>query len=111
MKTQSESDMDKQNSSLVRLLLEKIDHLDEAALVRKKVFNVSNLQMYTGWSLSKIYKLTSARLIPFSKPTNGSLFFEREKIEEWLLQNPSYTEDDIEERVSAHLRKNHRRNS
>lgn len=80
--------MDKQNSSLVRLLLEKIDHLDEAALVRKKVFNVANLQMYTGWSLSKIYKLTSARSIPFSKPTNGSLFFEREKIEEWnSLQN------------------------
>ncbi len=103
--------MDKQNSSLVRLLLEKIDHLDEAALVKKKVFNVANLQMYTGWSLSKIYKLTSARLIPFSKPTNGSLFFEREKIEEWLLQNPSYTEDDIEEKVSAHLRKHHSRNS
>ena len=65
--------MDKQNSSLVQLLLEKIDHLDEAALVKKRVFNVTNLQMYTGWSLSKIYKLTSARLIPFSKPTYGSL--------------------------------------
>jgi len=103
--------MNKQNSSLVQLLLEKIDHLDEAALVKKKVFNVSNLQMYTGWSLSKIYKLTSARLIPFSKPTNGSLFFEREKIEEWLLQNPSYTEDDIEEKVNAHFRKHHRSNS
>lgn len=103
--------MDKQNSSLVQLLLEKIDHLDEAALVKKKVFNVSNLQMYTGWSLSKIYKLTSARLIPFSKPTNGSLFFEREKIEEWLLQNPSYAEDDVEEKVNAHLRKHHRRSS
>lgn len=103
--------MDKQNSSLVRLLLEKIDHLDEAALVRKKVFNVANLQMYTGWSLSKIYKLTSARSIPFSKPTNGSLFFEREKIEEWLLQNPSFTEDEIEGEVNAHLRKHHRNNS
>jgi len=103
--------MDKQNSSLVRLLLEKIDYLDEAALVRKKVFNVTNLQMYTGWSLSKIYKLTSARLIPFSKPTNGSLFFEREKIEEWLLRNPSYTEDYIEERVNTHLKKYNRNNS
>ena len=103
--------MNKQNSSLVQLLLEKIDHLDEAALVKKKVFNVANLQMYTGWSLSKIYKLTSARLIPFSKPTNGSLFFEREKIEEWLLQNPSYSEDGIEEKVNAHLIKNHRSNS
>ena len=97
--------MNKQNSSLVQLLLEKIDHLDEAALVKKKVFNVANLQKYTGWSLSKIYKLTSARLIPFSKPTNGSLFFEREKIEQWLLQNPSYSEDDIAEKVKAHLRK------
>ncbi len=102
--------MDKQNSSLVRLLLEKIDHLDEAALVRKKVFNVTNLQMYTGWSLSKIYKLTSARLIPFSKPTNGSLFFEREKIEQWLLQNPSYTQEDIEEKANTHLQRHRRIN-
>jgi predicted DNA-binding transcriptional regulator AlpA len=97
--------MDKQNSSLVQLLLEKIDHLDEAALVKKKVFNVNNLKMYTGWSLSKIYKLTSARLIPFSKPTNGSLFFEREKIEQWLLQNPSYTEEEIKAKTDTHLRK------
>jgi len=103
--------MNKQNSSLVQLLLDKIDHLDEAALVKKRVFNVANLQMYTGWSLSKIYKLTSSRLIPFSKPTNGSLFFEREKIEQWLLQNPSYTEDYLEEKVNAHLRKHHRDNS
>ncbi|ASV31029.1 DNA-binding protein [Maribacter cobaltidurans] len=103
--------MDKQNSSLVKLLLEKIDHLDEAALVKKKVFNVANLQMYTGWSLSKIYKLTSARLIPFSKPTNGSLFFEREKIEEWLLQNPSYTETELEEKVNTHLKKHRLENS
>ena len=99
--------MDKQNSSLVQLLLEKIDHLDEAALVKKKVFNVTNLQIYTGWSLSKIYKLTSARLIPFSKPTNGSLFFDREKIERWLLNNPSHTTEDIEEKVSKHLRKHY----
>jgi predicted DNA-binding transcriptional regulator AlpA len=103
--------MNKQNSSLVRLLLDKIDHLDEAALVKKKVFNVTNLQMYTGWSLSKIYKLTSARLIPFSKPTNGSLFFEREKIEQWLLQNPSYTDEEIEERVNAHFKKHNRNKS
>ena len=103
--------MDKQNSSLVKLLLEKIDHLDEAGLVKKKVFNVTNLQMYTGWSLSKIYKLTSARLIPFSKPTNGSLFFEREKIEEWLLKNPSYAEEELEEKVNAHLKKHYRGNS
>ncbi|SEM15781.1 hypothetical protein SAMN04488008_11079 [Maribacter orientalis] len=102
--------MNKQNSSLVRLLLEKIDHLDEAALVKKRVFNVTNLQMYNGWSLSKIYKLTSARLIPFSKPTNGSLFFEREKIEEWLLQNPSYGEAELEEKVNAHLKRHHQGN-
>ena len=103
--------MNMHNSSLLQLLLEKMEHLDEAALVNKKVFTVANLQRYTGWSLSKIYKLTSARLIPFSKPTNGSLFFEREKIEQWLLQNPSYVEKELEEKVNAHLRNHHRSKS
>ncbi|WP_156950090.1 hypothetical protein [Maribacter antarcticus] len=54
--------------------------MDEAAFVKKKVFNVTNLKVYTRWGLSKIYKLTSAWLILFSKPTDGSLFFDREKI-------------------------------
>lgn len=101
--------MNKQNSSLVQLLLEKIDHLDEAGLIKKKVFNVANLQAYTGWSLSKIYKLTSTKQIPFSKPTNGSLFFEREKIEEWLLQNAVREEDDSANKEYVQVRKRPRK--
>lgn len=97
--------MNKANSSLIQLLLDKLDNLDESSLVKKKVLNVSNLSKYTGWSLSQIYKMTASGKIPHSKPTNGSLFFDREKIEEWLLKNPCFTEEESQSELENYLRR------
>lgn len=99
--------MNKSNSTLIQVLLDKLDHLDETALAKKKVFNIANLAAYTGWSFSKIYKLTSSKIIPHSKPTNGSLFFDREKIEEWLLENPCHTLNESQNDLDEYLRRKH----
>lgn len=95
--------MNKSNASLFQLLLDKLDSIDETTLSKKKVFNVKDLSTYTGWSKAQIYKMSSANLIPFSKPTNGSLFFSREKIEEWLLSNPIGTPNSSLENVQDYL--------
>ena len=42
---------------------------------------------YLGYAKSYVYKLTSAGILPFSKPNNKSIFFEREKLENWMLSN------------------------
>jgi len=36
-----------------------------------------------------VYKLTAAGVLPFSKPNGKKIYFEREKLEEWLLSNQS----------------------
>jgi len=36
-----------------------------------------------------MYKLTSAGILPFSKPNGKSIFFDREKLEAWMLSNVS----------------------
>lgn len=42
---------------------------------------------YLGYAKSYVYKLTSAGILPFSKPNGKSIFFEREKLEKWMLSN------------------------
>ncbi len=44
---------------------------------------------YLGYAKSYVYKLTSAGILPYSKPNNKSIFFDREKLEEWMLGNAS----------------------
>jgi predicted DNA-binding transcriptional regulator AlpA len=94
--------MSKQNISIEDLHTIFKDSL----LAQKRVFNLKDLMSYTGWSDKNIYRLTSLSLIPFTKPTKGSLFFDRLKIEEWLLSNSSPTNQEVDDLVNRHLFKN-----
>ena len=44
---------------------------------------------YLGYKKSYMYKLTSVGILPFSKPNGKSIFFDREKLKEWMLSNAS----------------------
>ena len=66
-------------------------------MTQKRTFNVEELSRYTGFSKSFIYKLTSARRIPFSQPNGKLIIFDREKIEDWLLSNEISPVEDVEQ--------------
>ena len=55
----------------------------------KKVLTVSEACEYLGYKKSYLFKLTSGGIIPFSKPNGKTIFFEKAKLEEWMLSNPS----------------------
>ncbi|MEN3159510.1 helix-turn-helix domain-containing protein [Alkalimonas sp. NCh-2] len=63
-------------------------------LNNKAVLNVAECSAFTGLSVSYIYKLTHTGKIPHSKPNGKLVFFDRKKVEEWLLSNPIETEAD-----------------
>lgn len=56
---------------------------------QNKVLTFEQACQYLGYAKSYVYKLTSAGILPFSKPNNKSIFFEREKLEAWMLGNAS----------------------
>lgn len=60
----------------------------EANIFTKRVLTFDEACLYTGYKPSYMQKLTSGGVIPCSKPNGKSLFFDREKLEEWLLSNP-----------------------
>jgi prophage regulatory protein len=58
---------------------------------------------YTGYALKYIYNLVSWNRIPYSKPNGGKLFFEREKLDQWLSRNTSMTQEEMEQAASTYV--------
>lgn len=74
---------------------------------RKKVMNVDDLVSYTGLSKSKIYKLTHLKLIPTgNNPNIRQKFFDRDKIDTWLLGEPDLSDEFLEHQFNKTLLKN-----
>ena len=55
----------------------------------KKVLSFSEGCDYLGLKKSYVYKMTAGGILPFSKPNGKKIFFDREKLEAWMLGNAS----------------------
>jgi prophage regulatory protein len=69
--------------------------LNKNNLAWKTVFNMNEACEYTGFSKSTMYKLVANEVIPFSKPNGKMIFFDRQKLDDWLLSNGSYSESQL----------------
>ena len=70
----------------------------------KKVLNLEDLVLYTGLSESTIYKLSRLNLIP--KGDNKEirkLFFEKDRIDDWLLGKPDVSDEYLEQKFNEQL--------
>lgn len=54
---------------------------------------------------SFLYKLTSEGKINFFKPNNGKIYFKKEDLENWMLQNEVKSFNVLEESVNKNLLK------
>ena len=78
------------------LIEERLKRIEELLLSNKKVLTFDEVVTYTGFKASYLYKLTSTYAIPYSKPGGGKLFFEKDEIDSWLLENKCRTTRQIE---------------
>ncbi|MCH7411873.1 helix-turn-helix domain-containing protein [Belliella sp. R4-6] len=88
------------------LILNKLNRIEKFIFGLKNILNVEELCEYTGFKKSFIYKLVHQRKIPYSKPNGKVLFFERKKIDNWLLQNSHKTQAEIKQEAFSFKRKN-----
>lgn len=68
-------------------LEERLERIERLLSSNKEVLTFEEACEYMGVSRSFLYKLTSRRQIPHSKPNGKMIFFEKKKINIWLLQN------------------------
>ncbi len=82
------------------IIIEKLNKL-ETLLVSsvKQILTVEDLINYTGFSRSYIYKLVHKNIIPYSKPNGKTLFFQKNEIDTFLLQNKSASISQIEQKA------------
>lgn len=84
---------------------ERLDRIEKLLLSAKKVLTFDELVEYTGLSKSYLYKLTSSAKIPHSKPSGKILFFDKEKIDRWLLDNHVKSEQEIANEANTYTSK------
>lgn len=79
-------------------ILKELQDIKQLTLLStKKVLTMDDVSLLTGLSKSHIYKLVSWKKIPHYKSNGGKLtFFEKDEIEQWLLQNRIKTTEEIE---------------
>lgn len=80
----------------LKLLMAELKRL---LVSQKTVFTVDDFCTYTGMAKPTAYKLTSGHLIEFSCPQGKVIYFEKKKVDEWLLKNPILPIDDVNQRV------------
>lgn len=68
---------------------------DELKLNMKPILTVDDLSKYLDYSPEYIYKMTHNREIPYYKPNGKKLYFKRDEIDEWVLSNKVFTQDEL----------------
>ncbi|KGO96084.1 helix-turn-helix domain-containing protein [Flavobacterium enshiense] len=74
---------------------------------QKEILSFKEALVYLDVSKSFLYKLTSKRIIVFTKPNGGKIYFQKKDLDNWMLQNSSNCEQELEGEISNHLRRNY----
>ena len=68
---------------------QRLDRIERLLRGQKTVLNFVEACEFTGLSKTYMYKLTHQGRIPHFKPHGKNIYFNREELEQWLLQNPA----------------------
>lgn len=90
------------------LIFERLDRLERLLTANKEVLTFEETCDYTGISRSYLYKLTASGNIPHSKPNGKMIFFEKSKLNNWLLQNRRKSHAEITDDTLKYTFKNRR---
>ncbi len=87
-------------------LTERLNRIERLLVAHKEVLTFEEASEYTGISRSYLYKLTASKDIPHSKPNGKMIFFEKKKLNEWLLRNQRKSNQEIEKEALDYTFKN-----
>ncbi len=74
-----------------------------ATTQNKRVLTFQEGCTYLGLRPSYVYKMTSAGILPYSKPNGKKIYFDREKLEDWMLSNSRSSNQEKEVQASTYV--------
>lgn len=69
-------------------LEDRLIRMEQLLTANKEVLTLDEACQYTGISRAYMYKLTASEKIPHSKPSGKMIYFDRKRLDSWLLRNP-----------------------
>ena len=82
---------------------DRLRNIETLLLSQKTVLNFDEVAVFTGLSKSHLYKLTCSGGIPCFKPSGKHIYFNRQEIEQWLMQNRKPTNVEIDSQVKNYI--------
>ncbi len=83
-----------------------LEEIKNNLFLQKAVFNFDEACKYCNLSKSKMYKHTSNKNIPYYKPQGKLIFFKKEELDHWLLQNRQSSKEELERVATKYSLKN-----
>ena len=80
----------------VEELAMRLDQLEGTLWLSKNVLTSTEAALYLGIAASYLYKLTSKKKIPHYKPNGRCIYFNKEELSRWALQNPVALNENVE---------------
>jgi len=80
---------------------DRLSHIEALLLSQKNVLTFDEVAEYTKLSKSYLYKLTSSGGIPCYKPNGKHIYFNKQEIDQWLLQNRKATTKEIDNQAAT----------
>jgi len=84
-------------------VLEYLQRIEKMLLSQKDVLTFGEGADFIGISKSHLYKLTMDNLIPYYKPRNKMIYFDRAELSNWLLQNRITPADELEAKAATYV--------
>jgi predicted DNA-binding transcriptional regulator AlpA len=85
---------------------DRLDKIEKLLTATKNVLTFDEGCSYTGYSPSYMHKMCSANTIPYSKPNGKAIFFDRLKLDAWLLRNHRKSKTEIEDEANLYALRN-----
>lgn len=73
-----------------------INDIQSKVFYLKEALTSQEAAQYLGMKLSTLYKKTMNNEIPFYSPCNKRLYFKRQELEQWMLQNRHLTNEEMQ---------------
>ncbi|MBK6362021.1 MAG: helix-turn-helix domain-containing protein [Saprospiraceae bacterium] len=79
----------------------RLRNIESLLLSQKTVLNFDEVADYTGLSKSYLYKLTCSGGIPCYKPQGKHIYFNKQEIDQWLMQNRKATNSELDSQAAT----------
>jgi excisionase family DNA binding protein len=80
---------------------DRLRNIETLLLSQKTVLNFDEVATYTGLSKSHLYKLTCSGGIPCYKPQGKHIYFNKQEVDQWLLQNRKATTKELDNQAAT----------